>query len=278
MSFQVLCGRDDLMLQCARCKVQKPEEEFYANPKNTGRNGRHSYCKECMRSYFKGRFDSEKDYWYRIKKRHGVTQHEYETMLDEQDGVCALCGASPEDDGRTKRLAVDHDAKTGRVRGLLCKRCNMGIGYFDDDSGRLADAGRYVTQFDPKPRYAIFVGRWQPLHLGHEWLIRQKLDVGVPVLVMIRDVLPDQSNPLNAREVQEIIQVRFGDAVETMVIPDIESVNYGRGVGYEINEYSPPAEVHAISGTALRLKVRENGDWHKYVDPSIWSRIADLYG
>jgi len=95
---------------------------------------------------------------------------------------------------------------------------------------------------------------------------------------MIRDVSPDQSNPLNANEVQEIIQVRFGDAVETLIIPDIESVNYGRGVGYEINEFVPPKEVHAISGTDLRMKVQEDGDWRQYVDPSIWSRVEQIYG
>ena len=125
---------------------------------------------------------------------------------------------------------------------------------------------------------AVFIGRWQPLHLGHEWLIRTKLDAGVPVLVMVRDVSPDQANPLSADQVSEIIHARFGDAVRTMIIPDIESVNWGRGVGYEVNEHVPTKEVHAISGTDLRMKVKEDGNWREYVDPSIWSRIEDMYG
>ena len=65
--------------------------------------------------------------------------------------------------------------------------------------------------------------------------------------------------------------------METLIIPDIESVNYGRGVGYEINEFVPPADIKAISGTDLRAKIKEGSDWHQYIDPSIWSRVEALY-
>lgn len=95
---------------------------------------------------------------------------------------------------------------------------------------------------------------------------------------MVRDVYPDQANPLNPEQVVDIIHARFGDAVQTMIIPDIESVNWGRGVGYEVNEHFPTEKVHAISGTDLRMKVKDGGDWREYVDPSIWSRIEAMYG
>ena len=101
----------------------------------------------------------------------------------------------------------------------------------------------------------------------------------MPVLVMVRDVVPDEHNPLTAEESAEIIRARYGSKVFVMVIPDIESVNYGRGVGYEINEHTPPEDVHAISATRLRSLLQANdGAWMDYIDSSIWERVAAIYG
>lgn len=131
----------------------------------------------------------------------------------------------------------------------------------------------------PSIRYAVFIGRWQPLHKGHEWLINQKLSQGIPVLVMVRDVAPDEHNPLTAREAAEIIRARYGSQVYVMVIPDIESVNYGRGVGYEINQFDPPGDIHAISATRLRHMLQGNDDrWKDYIHSSIWAEVAAIYG
>ena len=109
-------------------------------------------------------------------------------------------------------------------------------------------------------KYALFIGRWQNWHKGHEWLINQQLTKGKNVWVAIRDVEVDEQNPKTAQEVfQELIKVPFfnqnWDKIHLSVIPDIESVNYGRGVGYEVIYHEPPAEVAVISGTAIR-----NGD------------------
>ena len=60
---------------------------------------------------------------YRLRMRYGITLAEYETRFREQRGGCAICGHPP----KTRRLAVDHEHKTGRVRGLLCMRCNKYI-------------------------------------------------------------------------------------------------------------------------------------------------------
>ena len=131
----------------------------------------------------------------------------------------------------------------------------------------------------PQTPYAVFIGRWQPFHKGHEWLIAQKLDQDIPCLVMVRDVSPDEANPLPAREAADIIRARYGSKVFVMVIPDIESVNYGRGVGYEINMHEPPGDIHAISATRLRHMLRRNDDgWKDYIDPSIWKQVAAIYG
>jgi hypothetical protein len=66
-------------------------------------------------------------------------------------------------------------------------------------------------------------------------------------------MLPDKSNPYTAQEVAETIRNSYPDEdVEVIIIPNIDSVNYGRGVGYEIIEHTPPDEVAEISATNLR--------------------------
>ena len=83
-----------------------------------------------------------KTYRTRLLKRYGMTVAEYDEMLSSQGGGCAVCGRRP--DGR-RRLAVDHEHGTGRPRGLLCTRCNRGIGLFEDDPALLAHAASYLT-------------------------------------------------------------------------------------------------------------------------------------
>ena len=109
-------------------------------------------------------------------------------------------------------------------------------------------------------KYSMFIGRWQTWHEGHQWLINQRLDEGKNVLVCIRDVEPDKNNPHTAQEIYdnlaaELEQLISSGRIELMIIPDIESVNYGRGVGYEVIEHSPPEKIKKISGTMLRSKV-----------------------
>jgi hypothetical protein len=79
---------------------------------------------------------------YAIKFKYAITVTEYGVLLTEQNGVCAICSQG-EPSGRN--LTVDHDHKTGQVRGLLCHRCNVGIGFFADDPTRLQAAIAYLT-------------------------------------------------------------------------------------------------------------------------------------
>jgi len=106
-------------------------------------------------------------------------------------------------------------------------------------------------------KYALFIGRWQNWHKGHEWLIRQQLDKGKDVWVAIRDVQQDENNPKTAREIFENLasQPFFKEnssKILLSIIPDIESVNYGRGVGYDVVYHEPPTEIAEISGTKIR--------------------------
>ena len=127
-----------------------------------------------------------------------------------------------------------------------------------------------------RPR-AMFVGRWQPLHKGHEWLFNQKLEQGIPLLICVRDLPPDEQNPLYAYQVAELLRKRYAHHdVVVMVIPDIESVCYGRGVGYAIQEYVPPADIGHISATEIRRRIRAGDEsWRGLVDVSIQSLLKD---
>jgi hypothetical protein len=106
-------------------------------------------------------------------------------------------------------------------------------------------------------KYALYVGRWQNWHKGHEWLINQQLENGKNVWVAIRDVPQDENNPKTAIQIlnelsnEPFFKDKF-DRILLSIIPDIESINYGRGVGYDVIYHEPPQDVAAISGTAIR--------------------------
>jgi hypothetical protein len=75
-----------------------------------------------------------------LKYNFGITLEEYDALFDSQDGKCAICLLPPS--GR--QLAVDHDHKTGKIRGLLCTKCNVALGLLNDDIGRLFLAIEYL--------------------------------------------------------------------------------------------------------------------------------------
>jgi hypothetical protein len=115
-------------------------------------------------------------------------------------------------------------------------------------------------------KYALFIGRWQTWHKGHEWLINQQLQKSKNVWIAVRDVPNDENNPKSGHRVmmdlmeEPFIQENI-DKILISMIPDIESVNYGRGVGYDVIYHEPPKEIEEISGTAIRKKyIDSNGD------------------
>jgi cytidyltransferase-like protein len=113
-------------------------------------------------------------------------------------------------------------------------------------------------------QFAMFVGRWQPLHLGHQELFKRAIDEGKNVLICIRDIQPDEKNPYSADQVSKNISDFYSKEcaegkVKVMIIPDICSVEFGRGVGYDIIEHIPPTEIANISATAVREKLKNEG-------------------
>ena len=106
-------------------------------------------------------------------------------------------------------------------------------------------------------KFALFIGRWQPFHEGHQWLIDQKLKHGKRVCIAIRDVPLDDKNWWTSDKIELDIEKRFKKEIQAGIIkviqiPDIESINIGRGVGYDIIEHIPPKDIHDISATNIR--------------------------
>jgi nicotinamide mononucleotide adenylyltransferase len=109
---------------------------------------------------------------------------------------------------------------------------------------------------------ALFIGRWQPLHDGHRWLFAQKLEAGEPVLIAVRDTPVSDSDPFTTDDVVASLEKAYttevaSGMVKVIAIPDISSVNYGRGVGYEINEFVPPKDIGSISATDIRKSLNK---------------------
>jgi phosphopantetheine adenylyltransferase len=108
-----------------------------------------------------------------------------------------------------------------------------------------------------KNKYALYIGRWQNFHVGHEWLFNQQLLKGKKIWIAIRDMESDENNPKTSQQIlEEIMQSDYyfnnKDNILVSIIPDIESVNYGRGVGYQIIEHIPNETTASISGTKIR--------------------------
>jgi hypothetical protein len=87
----------------------------------------------------------EAEYGFRLKRVYGITLADYQRMLDEQGGVCAVCAEPPADTKGPWKLHVDHDHATGAVRSLLCTKCNTGLGAFRDRPELLERAIAYLA-------------------------------------------------------------------------------------------------------------------------------------
>ncbi len=96
---------------------------------------------------------------------------------------------------------------------------------------------------------SLFVGRFQPLHDGHRWLFSQ---VEGPLLILVRDCGVNEDNPMPAIKVARIMREEYPFPNVVLVIPDICSINYGRDVGYDVVEWTPPDAIGAISATEIR--------------------------
>jgi nicotinamide mononucleotide adenylyltransferase len=124
----------------------------------------------------------------------------------------------------------------------------------------------HVTSSLPKKdsQWSLFIGRWQPLHEGHKQLFRQVINEGGKVCVAIREVEADEKNPFSPQQIVMNIFEEMQTEIEAgklkvITIPDICSIEFGRGVGYDIIEHIPPTEVADISATKIREQMKAEG-------------------
>ncbi len=109
-------------------------------------------------------------------------------------------------------------------------------------------------------KYAAFLGRYQPFHNGHDYIVKQALEDGKSVWIAIRDTPVTESDPYTAQERLDMISAHYkNDDVIVTIVPDIESINIGRKVGYDVNRYDAPEDIKGISATQIR-DMMLNGD------------------
>lgn len=142
-------GLNGLWQICRVCKQTKEIQEYGFHKRNKKYK---TQCKECARKesalyrqknrekYLKTQSSTQ------LKQRYGITLSEYEEKVKNQQNKCAICKTENPSYGHVKRFSVDHCHATGRVRGLLCTRCNKGIGFFKDDINLLSQAIQYLRE------------------------------------------------------------------------------------------------------------------------------------
>lgn len=136
-----------------------------------------------------------------------------------------------------------------------------------------------ILRYTAGMKRAVFLGRYSPFHKGHEYIMRQKLDEGVPLLVLVRDTPLDDKNPYTAAERKEMIDAAFEDEdVVVMIVPDVEGIYYGRKVGYKVEQFDPPQNIKNISATDIRNSIREGrSDWKEVVNPATANWLESYY-
>ena len=163
---------------CTGCGENKPETAEYFYIRKDSKSGLRTNCKVCILSGCRGRYnrdkekilDYQKEYYknncekikqyknnyydnnkdkqrnVNLKTKYGITNEGYSSLLEKQNYKCAICGVN--NNGKHKYFCVDHNHDSGEVRGLLCKTCNLGLGYFLDNIGVLTKAIWYLENND----------------------------------------------------------------------------------------------------------------------------------
>jgi hypothetical protein len=116
--------------RCSKCRAWKSHDQFQKN--NANLMNLSNLCATCQ-------------YAYDIKRRYGLDWEEFTGLLAKQGGGCAICGATKGNE-KSDRLFVDHDHKTGKVRGLLCHQCNCMLGYSRDEVSNLRRGIQYLER------------------------------------------------------------------------------------------------------------------------------------
>jgi hypothetical protein len=124
-----------------KCRKLLPATAFYFHRNRSNPDGFDPRCKVCRGLKYRNRLPPGAQPSFYVER--GVTLEQFEAMMLAQGGVCAICREPPQ----MRRLDVDHEHETGRVRGLLCRRCNTAIGKMRDDPKILLRAIAYLKHY-----------------------------------------------------------------------------------------------------------------------------------
>ena len=144
------------------------------------------------------------------------------------------------------------------------KEFNFKVTTKDSELWALQIADKIIPyKWDNKKPSAQMLGRWQPFHDGHYALFEEIIKKTGQVCIQIRDVQGVDDNPFDFETVKKNIEERLNPKYEgrfkIMLVPNVTSICYGRGVGYKIEEIVMPEEIQKISATKIRAKMREDG-------------------
>jgi hypothetical protein len=146
------------MKQCSSCLTTKELKYFASDDRKKDRL--QSHCRECQNTARKVKYMNDSEWretviekakkWYKanpetvkngdLKREYGITLEQYNQLIKQQNGVCAICGKSE----TGKALSIDHDHNTGKIRGLLCQAHNRALGMFHDNLEELKSAIKYL--------------------------------------------------------------------------------------------------------------------------------------
>jgi hypothetical protein len=140
---------DGLRGDCKQCFAERAAKRYRDDPEKVKRRVRQWRIDNAERYLETQRRNKQtpegrqRDRDGHLRRAHGITQADYEGMVEAQHGRCKICGRVPR-----KSFHIDHDHVTGRIRGLLCSACNHALGLFAESPQRLQRAAEYVTRPD----------------------------------------------------------------------------------------------------------------------------------
>ena len=150
--------------ECSKCKQTLPANLDYFSKNKRGKDNLHSICKECRNKQRREAYNQNKEhyntknleYYYNnkekwvlsnrkscYKRKYNITIEQYNKILLEQNNKCKICGT----ENKEKYFHIDHNHKTGKIRGLLCCNCNLALGFIKDNSFILIKAINYLREY-----------------------------------------------------------------------------------------------------------------------------------
>lgn len=142
--------------RCTKCGVEKSATLEYFHARSATRDGLQSRCKDCRNANYKkyrktdagkkarrksrSKRTEQSERKWGLKYRYGITFEQHKQVYIKQNGCCAICNISV----KYSEIQTDHDHKTGKIRGLLCRCCNTGIGFLKDNIEIMQNAIKYL--------------------------------------------------------------------------------------------------------------------------------------